>query len=339
VSRREQPTVETQYERMERHFLRGERVTLIGMAISVVLSVVKIGGGLLGRSHALVADGVESLLDVFGSSLVLGSLRVSSRPPDSKHPYGHGKAEALAALVTASTLVLVSLAIAIASIRQIHTPRSLPEPFTLGILILVVIVKEVLGRFLLREGRDIHSRAVETDAWHHRSDAFTSLAAFVGISLALWKGPAWAAADDWAALFACAIIGYNGVYLFVAALDDVMDAAQPETVQMRIREVAMSVPGVTGTHNLRVRRSGMLLLVDLDVIVDGDMTVRRGHDIAHDVKAALLDSDLRIQNVLVHVEPDEQRTHAQAPHDAPAPEPAGVAAGGRGATTAQEAHR
>ncbi len=312
MRRSRQTTVATQYARMERLFLRGERVTLIGMAISVVLAAVKIGGGLLGRSHALIADGVESLLDVFGSSLVLGSLRYSSRPPDSKHPYGHGKAEALASLVTASALVLVSLAIAIQSISAIHTPRSLPEPFTLAILIIVVIVKEGLGRFLLRAGRDIHSRAVETDAWHHRSDALTSLAAFVGISLALWKGPSWAVADDWAALFACAIIGYNGVHLFIGALDDVMDAAQPETVQARIREVAMSVPGVTGTHNLRVRRSGMLLLVDLDVIVDGDITVRRGHDIAHGVKAALLDSELRIQNVFVHVEPDEELASTQA---------------------------
>jgi len=306
VRRSYQTTVATQHSRMSRLFMRGARVTLIGMAISVVLAIVKIGGGLVGQSHALIADGVESLLDVFGSSLVLGSLRYASKPPDSKHPYGHGKAEALASLVTASALVLVSLAIAIQSIREIHLPRSLPAPFTLVILIIVVIVKELLGRFLLREGRDIHSRAVETDAWHHRSDAFTSLAAFIGISLALWKGPAWAAADDWAALFACVIIGYNGIALFGGALDDVMDAAQPPVVETRIREIAMSVPGVSGTHNLRVRRSGMLLLVDLDVIVAGNMTVREGHEIAHAVKEALLVSDLRILNVLVHVEPDEE---------------------------------
>src|SRR5262249_28090642 len=149
------------------------------------------------------------------------------------------------------------------------------------------------------------------------SDALTSLAAFIGISLALWKGPGWAAADDWAALFACAIIGYNGVHLFRDALDDVMDAAQPETVQRRIREIAMAVDGVSGTHSLRLRRSGMLLLVDLDVIVNGDITVRRGHEIAHAVKEALLASELRILNVYVHIEPDEGIAHA---HDqSPAP--------------------
>jgi cation diffusion facilitator family transporter len=303
-----------QYGRMRRLFLRGERVTLIGMAISVVLAAVKVGSGLIGHSHALIADGVESLLDVFGSSLVLGSLRYSSRPPDSKHPYGHGKAEPLAALVTASALILVSVGIAISSISQIHTPRSLPEPFTVVVLIVVVVIKEGLSRFLLREGRDIQSRAVETDAWHHRSDALTSLAAFIGISLALWKGESWASADDWAALFACVIIFYNGVHLFLGALDDVMDAAQPEIVQRRIREIAMSVPGVLGTHNLRVRRSGMLLLADLDVIVDGDIAVRRGHEIAHAVREALLDdSDLRMLNVLVHVEPDDKLAKAQSP--------------------------
>jgi cation diffusion facilitator family transporter len=291
---------------MARAFMRGERVTLIGMCISIVLATVKIGGGLLGQSHALIADGVESLLDVFGSSLVLGSLRYASRPPDSKHPYGHGKAEALAALVTASALVLVSLAIAIQSIHEIHEPRALPAPFTLIVLVLVVVVKEVLGRFLLREGRDLGSRAVETDAWHHRSDALTSVAAFIGISLALWQGSAWASADDWAALFACAIIGYNGVQLFRGALDDVMDAAQPPIIETRIREIAMAVSGVVGTHNLRVRRSGMFLLVDLDVIVDGNIAVRRGHEIAHAVKEALLASELRVLNVLVHVEPDEE---------------------------------
>jgi cation diffusion facilitator family transporter len=291
---------------MAREFMRGERVTLIGIGISIVLAAVKIGGGLIGQSHALIADGVESLLDVFGSSLVLGSLHYASRPPDSKHPYGHGKAEALAALVTASALVLVSGAIAIQSIHEIHEPRVLPAPWTLIVLILVVVTKEVLGRFLLREGRDLHSRAVETDAWHHRSDALTSVTAFIGISLALWQGQAWASADDWAALFACAIIGYNGVQLFRGALDDLLDAAQPPVVNTRIREIAMSVEGVVGTHNLHVRRSGMFLLADLDIIVNGKISVYRGHEIAHAVKAALLASDLRILNVLVHVEPDEE---------------------------------
>jgi cation diffusion facilitator family transporter len=285
---------------------RGERVTLIGLVISLALAAIKIFSGIFGHAYALVADGIESLLDVFGSSVVWGSLRYSARPPDDKHPYGHGKAEALGALVTASVLIIASVAIALHSLKEIRTPHALPAPFTLIVLVCVVIVKELLFRFLLREGQDINSRAVETDAWHHRSDALTSVAAFIGIAIALRMGPDYAAADDWAALFACVIIGFNGVRLARGAMDDVMDAAPPADVETRIRDVAMRVPGVVGTHNCRVRRSGMSRLVDLDVIVDGNMSVRRGHDIAHDVKAALLAANLDILNVLVHIEPADR---------------------------------
>jgi cation diffusion facilitator family transporter len=287
---------------------RGTRATLIGLLISTVLAAVKILGGIFGTSYALIADGVESLLDIFGSSIVWGSLRYSARPPDLKHPYGHGKAEPLGAMVIAAALIVTSFVIGLESIREIRTPHALPAPYTLVILVGVVITKEILFRFLLNTGKDINSRAVETDAWHHRSDALTSLAAFIGISIALWKGPDYAAADDYAALFACVIIFFNGLRLLRGSIDDVMDAAPPADVETRIRDVAMRVPGVVGTHNCRVRRSGMSRLVDLDVIVDGNMSVRRGHDIAHDVKAALLAANLDILNVLIHIEPADRLT-------------------------------
>lgn len=286
---------------------RGTRATLIGILISTVLAAVKILGGIFGQSYALIADGVESLLDIFGSSIVWGSLRYSARPPDLKHPYGHGKAEPLGAMVIAAALIVTSIAIGIESIREIRAPQALPAPYTLVILVGVVITKEVLFRFLMTTGRDINSRAVETDAWHHRSDALTSLAAFIGISIALWKGPDYAAADGYAALFACAIIFFNGIRLLRGSLDDVMDAAPPADVETAIREVAMTVPGVLGTHHLRARRSGMGYLVDLDIIVDSTISVRRGHDIAHEAKAKLMDSHLGILNVLVHVEPDGEK--------------------------------
>jgi cation diffusion facilitator family transporter len=285
---------------------RGTRATLIGIIISTILAAIKILGGVFGQSYALIADGVESLLDIFGSSVVWGSLRYAARPPDLKHPYGHGKAEPLGAMVIAAALVIASIAIGVESIREIRTPHALPAPYTLVILVGVVVVKEILFRFLLTTGKDIRSRAVETDAWHHRSDALTSLAAFVGISIALWKGPAYAAADDYAALFACVIIFYNGLRLFGGAIDDVMDAAAPADVEQAIRELALTVPAVLGTHNCRVRRSGMAYLVDLDVIVDGNITVRRGHELAHAVKAKLMSSHLGILHVLVHVEPADE---------------------------------
>jgi cation diffusion facilitator family transporter len=286
---------------------RGTRATLIGILISTVLAAVKILGGIFGQSYALIADGVESLLDIFGSSIVWGSLRYSARPPDLKHPYGHGKAEPLAAMVIAAALLVASIAIGVESVREIRTPHALPAAYTLVILVGVVITKEVLFRFLLTTGKDINSRAVETDAWHHRSDALTSLAAFVGISIALWKGPAYAAADDYAALFACGIIFFNGLRLLRGAIDDVMDAAPSADVDAAIREAAMTLPGVLGTHHLRARRSGMGYLVDLDIIVDSNITVRRGHDIAHEVKAKLMESHLGILNVLVHVEPNGEK--------------------------------
>jgi cation diffusion facilitator family transporter len=287
--------------------VRGTRATLIGILISTVLAAVKILGGVFGQSYALIADGVESLLDIFGSSIVWGSLRYSARPPDLKHPYGHGKAEPLGAMVIAAALIVTSIAIGVESVREIRTPHALPAPYTLAILIGVVITKEILFRFLLNTGRDINSRAVETDAWHHRSDALTSLAAFIGISIALWKGPAYAAADDYAALFACGIIFFNGLRLLRGSIDDVMDAAVSADVEAAIREAATKVPDVLGTHHLRARRSGMGYLVDLDIIVDGNNSVRRGHDIAHEVKRQLMESNLGILNVLVHVEPDGQK--------------------------------
>jgi cation diffusion facilitator family transporter len=293
----------TQHARFDAAFARGARVTLLGVTISVALAAIKIASGVVGHTYALVADGVESLLDVFSASVAWGSLRYSARPPDEKHPYGHGRAEPLGALAIAAVLIAASIGIAALSVREILTPHLLPAPFTLAVLVGVIVVKEVLFRFLVREGRDIRSRAVETDAWHHRSDAITSAAAFIGIALALWRGDGWAAADDWAALFACGIIAFNGVRLFRSAFDDVMDAAPPADVEAAVRQLALAVPGVRGTHKCRVRRSGVALFIDLDVIVDGAITVRRGHDIAHQVKAALLDSDLGVLDVIVHVEP------------------------------------
>jgi cation diffusion facilitator family transporter len=292
-----------QHARFDAAFTRGARVTLLGVATSAVLAAVKIVAGIIGNTYALIADGIESLLDVFSASIAWLSLRYSSRPPDERHPYGHGRAESLGALMIAAVLLAAAVGIGALSIREILTPHLLPAPFTLAVLVGVIVVKELLFRFLLREGRGINSRAVETDAWHHRSDALTSAAAFVGISLALWRGEGWASADDWAALFACAIIGFNGLRLFRSALDDVMDAAPSPSIETSVRRVAMAVPGVVGTDKCRVRRSGVALLVDLDVIVDGAISVRHGHEIAHRVKRALLDSDLGVLDAFIHVEP------------------------------------
>ena len=298
------PPVEPPVERLNHAASRGIRITLSGSLASALLATVKILAGVFGHAYALIADGVESLTDVVSSLIVSGGLRIAGLPPDEKHPYGHGKAESLAALVVAVALLATATGIAIQSLRQILTPtREAPAAYTLIVLVLVIVIKEAMFRLLHRAGQKIGSQAVQSDAWHHRSDALTSVAAFIGISIALIGGPKYVSADAWAALFACLVIGANGARLFRTALDDVMDSAPPAEVEAKIRELAGAVPGVAAIEKCRIRRSGLSLLVDIHVEVDGDLSVRRGHEIAHDVKQALLDANLSILDVAVHIEP------------------------------------
>jgi len=282
---------------------KGVRVTLIGVVVSAVLATVKIAAGLLGNSYALVADGVESLLDIFSGLLVLGGLIISSAPRSDRFPYGLGKAEPVAALAVGIVLLIAAVGIAISAVREILSPQFLPAPFTLVVLVGVVIIKEVMFRKLEFEGTTIGSRAVVTDAWHHRSDALTSLAAFVGISIALILGEGYESADDWAALLACVIIAFNGLVLLKASLQDILDIAAPNSTREEIRKIALSIPQVEGIDVLWVRGSGLSYLVDIHVEVDGSLSVQEGHAIAHLVKDRLMTSDLPILDVLVHVEP------------------------------------
>jgi cation diffusion facilitator family transporter len=282
---------------------RGMRAALMAMAVSGVLGGVKVIAGVAGHSYALIADGVESLLDIVSSIAVWGSLKVAAADPNQRFPYGYGKAEPLAGLVIAAGLVVVAGVLAVQSVHEIRKPHQAPEPFTLFVLVVVVAVKELLFRWLVRTGREIESRAMESDAWHHRSDALTSIAAFIGISIALWGGKGYESADDWAALAACGLIAFNGVRLFRGALREILDAAPPSETLDRIRAVAAAVPGVSGIDDCRARKSGLGWLVDIHVEVDGDMPVREGHRIAHEVKDALLASEASVLDALVHIEP------------------------------------
>ncbi|HEY1068897.1 MAG TPA: cation diffusion facilitator family transporter [Pirellulales bacterium] len=296
-------TVETARADAAVQAARGMRAALMAMAVSGVLGAVKVIAGVAGHSYALIADGVESLLDIVSSIAVWGSLKVAAADPNHRFPYGYGKAEPLAGLVIAAGLVVVAGVLAVQSIHEIRKPHQAPEAFTLIVLVVVVAVKELLFRWLVRTGREIESRAMESDAWHHRSDALTSIAAFIGISIALWGGEGYEAADDWAALAACALIAFNGVRLFRDALREILDAAPHDETLERIRAVAASVPGVTGIDDCRARKSGLGWLVDIHVEVDGDMPVREGHRIAHEVKDALLTSEAGVLDALVHIEP------------------------------------
>lgn len=282
---------------------KGARTTIVGIVVNALLALIKGVAGVLGNSYALVADAIESASDVFSSFIVWTGLKIASRPPDKTHPYGHGKAEPIAAAFVATALLAAAMAIAVQSIHEIKSPQHTPAPFTLLVLVLVVITKESLFRFVFSVGEEVQSTAVRTDAWHHRSDAITSAAAFVGISIALIGGSGYEAADDWAALFASAIIAYNAYRLFVPAFQEVMDAAPPSRIEKEVRIAAVSVRGVEGLDKCYVRKMGFEFYVDLHVVVNGEMTVRRGHDIAHSVKATVRSANPRIADVLVHIEP------------------------------------
>src|SRR6266446_4199965 len=281
----------------------GARVAFAGMIVNVILAAAKISTGLLGNSYVLIADGIESALDIAGSAVIWGGLKFASRPPNATHPYGHGKAEPLAAGIVAVGVLLGALGLAIQSVREIFLPHHAPAPFTLIVLIVVVAVKEFLYRSVIRLGKNVESTAVQTDAWHHRADAMTSIAAFIGISIALIGGERWQSADAWAALFACAIIAMNGYRLLFPALHEMLDTAPRGEIVAIIKRAAISVPGVLDVEKCLVRKMGLSFYVDLHVGVDGGISVRDGHHIAHQVKDAIKRTDSRIADVLVHIEP------------------------------------
>lgn len=297
------PAVQTTTNNPTSNLESGARVALLGMAINLVLALAKISAGVLGNAYVLIADGIESALDIGGSVVIWGGLKFAARPPDATHPYGHGKAEPVAAAVVAVGVIASAILLAVQSVREIFLPHHAPAPFTLAVLVIVVIVKELLYRFVIRIGRNVESTAVQTDAWHHRFDALTSIAAFVGISIALLGGKRWESADDWAALFACALIATNGYRLLSPALHEILDTAPRGDMSDKIRHVASEVPGVREVEKCLVRKMGLQFYVDLHVRVDGTISVRAGHEIAHEVKNAIRGTDGRISDVLVHIEP------------------------------------
>ncbi|MBX3015018.1 MAG: cation transporter [Caldilineaceae bacterium] len=282
---------------------QGMRSTLVGIGINIALALIKGTAGVLGNSYALIADAVESTLDVVSSLIVWTGLKISVRPPDENHPYGHGKAEPLAAVAVSLALFAAAVFIAIESVKEIRTPHHAPAAFTLVVLVLVILVKETLFRYVFQVGDATSSTAVKSDAWHHRSDAITSAAAFIGISIALIGGEGYESADDWAALFASWIIGFNAFNLLRPALAELTDAAPDPKLAKQVRTVAQSIEGVIGTHKCHVRKMGFDYYVDLDIIVDGSTTVRHAHQIAHTVQDAIRQANPLFSKVLIHVEP------------------------------------
>ncbi len=281
------------------------RTTLLGILLNVVLALAKGVAGFFGHSFALMADALESFSDIVSSLIVYFGLRLSLKPPDANHPYGHGKFEPIAATVVSMSLTGAALTIAVVSVREILTPHQSPAPYALIVLAGAAIIKEWLFHYVNEVGQSIESTAVRADAWHHRSDAITSSLAFVGISIGLIGGKGYETADDWAALGAACILLFNAYRQLRPALEELTDAAPPGDIDSAVRRVARAVPGVAGLDKCFVRKMGFDLYVDLHVVVDGDLPVREGHRIAHLVKDAILASDSRIAEVLVHIEPLE----------------------------------
>lgn len=284
----------------------GARVALQTLLANVLLAGVKVAAGVLGRSYALIADGFESLVDLFTTLVVWGGLKVGERPPDGNHPYGHGKAESLAGLAVGLSLMVAAALLSLNAMKFILEPSEVPEAWTLPVLVFIIVCKELLYRRMRAAGKKYYSTALESDAQHQRSDAITSVAALVGIALARYGGPFFSGADAWAALFACAIIGYNAVNVLRKSFGEMMDASAPEETLQKVREIATEHPTVRGIHKCRVRKSGTGLWMDIQVLVDGDLTVREGHDIAHIVSDRLKASALPIRDVVVHVEPEDR---------------------------------
>lgn len=287
---------------------KGIRSTLIGIIVSIFLAITKGTAGILGNSYALVADAIESTADVFTSIIVLLGLKIAAKPRDMNHPYGHGKAEPIAGMIVASALVIAGIIIIIQSIHEIITPHHAPEAFALIILVTVVVTKELLFRFVIKVGENIESVSVKNDAWHHRSDAITSLAAFVGISIALIGGNGYEEADDYAALFASGIIIFNAFRLFKPAFFEIMDTAPPNHVLEEIKSAAAKVNGVMLIDKCFVRKMGLEFFVDIHVVVDRNLPVHVGHLIGHDVKDELMKSNPKITDVLVHIEPTQLKS-------------------------------
>jgi cation diffusion facilitator family transporter len=278
--------------------------SLLSIATNFLLAVCKCVAGLLGHSFALVADGIESLSDVFSSAAVYFGLQFAIKPPDRDHPYGHGKAEPVAAVAVGIGMAIAGFAIAIESISLIRTPHPLPMAYTLWVLLAVVGVKLSISRYVSAVARELKSTAVQGDAWYHLSDAMTSAFAFIGISVAiLSRNPS---ADDWAALCASPVILLNAFRQIRLPLAEIMDTAPPPDIEHQVRSVAAAVPGVLGLEKCFVRKVGFRYYVDLHVVVDGDLTARGGHSLSHQVEDQVLAEVPLVAKVLVHVEPEEE---------------------------------
>lgn len=279
------------------------KATYFSIAGNAALAAIKGLAGFFGNSYALIADAIESTTDIFASILVLFGLKYANRPADKNHPYGHGRIEPLITFVVVGFLITSAVIIAHESIVNIQTPHDLPKAWTLVVLGAIIIWKEISFQIVLKKSRETNSSSLKADAWHHRSDAITSIAAFIGISIALIFGKGYETADDWAALFASGFILYNSYLIFRPALGELMDEHTHDDLIKEIRKIALTVNGILGTEKCFIRKVGLKYHVDLHASVNGNLTVKEGHDIAHHLKDTLRLQLPQLGHVLIHIEP------------------------------------
>ena len=279
------------------------KTTYFSIFGNALLAIIKAIGGIFGNSYALIADAIESTGDVFSSLLVLFGIKYASRPADENHPYGHGRIEPLITFTVVAFLIVSAILIAYKSIINIQTPHELPSLWTLYILLGVIIWKEASYRFVIKKSKETNSSALKADAWHHRSDAITSITAFIGISIAVYFGEGYETADDWAALIASGIILYNSYLIFRPALGEIMDEHLYDDILEQVRIESVKVEGVIDTEKCFIRKVGFKHHVDLHARVDGTISVKEGHDISHRLKDHLIKVIPNLENVFVHIEP------------------------------------
>ncbi|WP_395047989.1 cation diffusion facilitator family transporter [Flavobacterium sp.] len=279
------------------------KATYFSILGNTALAILKWFAGFFGNSYALIADAIESTADIFSSFLVLFGIKYSNRPADENHPYGHGRAEPLITFLVVGFLITSATIIAYESIINIQTPHELPKTWTLFVLGAIIIWKEASYQYVIRKSNETNSSSLKADAWHHRSDAITSITAFIGISIALYLGKGYESADDWAALLASAFILYNSYLIFRPALGEIMDEHLYDDLLLLIRESSVKVEGIVGTEKCFIRKAGMKYHIDLHAIVDGNITVREGHELAHRLQDSLHKEIPELGHILIHIEP------------------------------------
>ena len=288
--------------------LSNEKKAINTIVFSIVgncfLALIKGFAGFFGNSYALIADAIESTTDIFSSILVLFGLKYANKPADKNHPYGHGKIEPLITFLLVGFLVISATFIAHESIQNIRNPHALPEKWTLIVLALIIAWKELSFRIVVQKSKETNSSSLKADAWHHRSDAITSIAAFIGISMALMLGKGYESADDWAALFASGFIFYNSYLIFRPALGEIMDEHFYDDLVEDIRRISLTVDGIIATEKCFIRKVGMIYHVDLHAKVNGSISVTDGHNLAHQLKDTLRAEIPQLGHVLIHIEPN-----------------------------------